>query len=42
MILINIAVSFLAVFIYQIIFADNAYAWGPAVHTVISCSILDG
>ncbi|NLA75223.1 MAG: zinc dependent phospholipase C family protein [Deltaproteobacteria bacterium] len=42
MILINISVSFLCVLIFQIIFADSAYAWGPAVHTVISCSILDG
>ncbi|MBN1906533.1 MAG: zinc dependent phospholipase C family protein [Deltaproteobacteria bacterium] len=42
MIFLNIFVSLLIVFIFQIIFADNAYAWGPAVHTVISCSILDG
>jgi hypothetical protein len=42
MILINISVSLLIVFIFQIVFADNVYAWGPAVHTVISCSILDG
>jgi hypothetical protein len=42
MVFINIVVSLLVVFIYQIIFADNVYAWGPAVHTVISCSILDG
>ena len=38
----NIVVSFVAVFVLQMVFADNAFAWGPAIHTVISCSILDG
>ncbi len=42
MFIINIVVSFVAVFVLQMVFADNAFAWGPAIHTVISCSILDG
>ncbi len=42
MFIIKVAVSFAAVFVLQIIFTENAFAWGPAIHTVISCSILDG
>ncbi len=42
MFVLNIVVSFVAVFVLQMVFADNAFAWGPAIHTVISCSILDG
>lgn len=41
MFFINIAVSFVVIFVLQIVFVDNAFAWGPAIHTVISCSILD-
>jgi len=36
-----IVVSFAGIFVLQMVFADNALAWGPAIHTVISCSILD-
>jgi hypothetical protein len=42
MFIIYFVVSFVAVFVLQMVFADNAFAWGPAIHTVISCSILDG
>ena len=42
MLIIYSAVSFVVIFILQIVFADNAFAWGPAIHTVISCSILGG
>ena len=41
MFFINIAVSFVVIFVLQIVFVDNVFAWGPAIHTVISCSILD-
>jgi hypothetical protein len=27
--------------LYELIFADGAWAWGPAVHTAIGCSILE-
>ena len=36
------AVSLIFLLVLQAIFASNAFAWGPAIHTVISCSILDG
>lgn len=42
MFIIYIVVSFAGIFTLQLFFADNAFAWGPAIHTVISCSILDG
>lgn len=42
MFIVNIAVSLFVILVLQIIFVDNAFAWGPAIHTVISCSILDG
>ena len=41
MLVINIVVSLAIVVIFQLIFADSAFAWGPAIHTVISCSVLD-
>ena len=28
--------------IYQLILTEGAWAWGPAIHTVIGCTILDG
>lgn len=36
------ALSLILLFVLQAVFAENAFAWGPAIHTVISCSILDG
>jgi len=42
MIIIHIAVSCTLLFVLQAIFPENAFAWGPAIHTVVSCSILDG
>jgi hypothetical protein len=41
MFFIYLVLSFAALFGLQLVFADNALAWGPAIHTVISCSILD-
>lgn len=35
------AVSLVLLLIIQMLFPDNAFAWGPAIHTVVSCSILD-
>lgn len=29
-------------FLYQLIFTEAAWAWGPAIHTVIGCTLLDG
>ncbi len=34
--------SSVLLFVLQAVFPENAFAWGPAIHTVISCSILDG
>lgn len=28
-------------FIVQLVFAENSWAWGPAIHTVIACKILN-
>ena len=28
-------------FIFNLIFADGAWAWGPAIHTVLACGILN-
>lgn len=36
------ALSLILLFVLQAAFPQNAFAWGPAIHTVISCSILDG
>lgn len=42
MCLIKIATSFFIILIIEAFFSREAWAWGPAIHTVISCSILDG
>lgn len=42
MFILYVVLSSALLFILQAVFAENAFAWGPAIHTVISCSILDG
>lgn len=34
-------ISFCIFILYQLVFTSGAYAWGPAIHTVIACSVLD-
>ena len=37
----KLLISFCFFVVYQLLFASGAYAWGPAIHTVIACSMLD-
>ena len=41
MLLFKIIFSCVIFFIIQFVFASGAWAWGPAIHTVIACTILD-
>ncbi|MBW2031505.1 MAG: zinc dependent phospholipase C family protein [Deltaproteobacteria bacterium] len=41
MIICKILVFLLASFVLQLFFADGVWAWGPAVHTVLGCRILE-
>lgn len=41
MFFVKVLSSFFAILIFEAIFSRGAWAWGPAIHTVISCSILD-
>ena len=41
MLLFKILSFFSISFILQLIFAEGAWAWGPAVHTVLACNILN-
>jgi hypothetical protein len=41
MFLVKILAVFLIITLKELIFCDGAWAWGPAVHTVISCNILE-
>ena len=41
MFVIRMLVLLVAGLLVELIFADGAWAWGPAVHTVLACRILD-
>ncbi|MFC1867217.1 zinc dependent phospholipase C family protein [Thermodesulfobacteriota bacterium] len=41
MLILKVLVSLTIFVLVEMIFSDSAWAWGPAIHTVISCSILD-
>ena len=41
MFIIKLTLMFSVTFILGLIFADGAWAWGPAVHTVIACRLLE-
>jgi len=41
MIVCKILLFLLVSFLFQLFFADGAWAWGPAVHTVLGCRILE-
>jgi hypothetical protein len=41
MFLVKILIVYFIITLTELIFSDGAWAWGPAVHTVISCNILE-
>lgn len=40
MFLVKILVILSAIILKELMFSDGAWAWGPAIHTVVSCNIL--
>ncbi|MFC1819962.1 zinc dependent phospholipase C family protein [Thermodesulfobacteriota bacterium] len=42
MFLLKILFSLSLLLLMELVYSEGAWAWGPAIHTVISCSILDG
>ena len=41
MFLVKILVFFFIIIFKELMFSDGAWAWGPAIHTAISCNILE-
>jgi hypothetical protein len=41
MFIIKILIVFSFIILKELMFSDGAWAWGPAVHTVISCNLLE-
>ncbi len=41
MFLVKMLIVFFIITLTELIFCDGAWAWGPAVHTIISCNVLE-